>query len=61
MNDDGYCAGIDLQTLAIERAVHDLERELHPFNAVQRVNVIVILDQLARDCEWHRNARDPWC
>lgn len=47
-------------TLAIERAVQDIERELHHhLDAVERIAIERVLEQLADDAPNRR--REPWC
>lgn len=50
----------DMLSCAIERAVHDIERELqHHLDTVERIAIERVLEQLADDAR--RRGPDPWC
>jgi hypothetical protein len=56
---DGYTASVDPRTLAIERALHDIEVELHHhLDPVERIAITRTLEQLADDVPNRR--REPW-
>ena len=60
MSGDGAERMADVLTLAIERAVHDIERELHHhLDPVERIAIERVLEQLADDVP-NRRRVEPW-